>query len=118
MEIRECIRQFVIERIIDLIEKSIDGSLMLVFYRDDSFLLNGMGKKQFMPRAGLTTMGIELTMQSLPNPQQKKSPSGVSTDGVSSSSQYILRTISRRTKKSFSVRSVTVIQICWIIPGP
>ena len=39
-------------------------------------------------------------IHSLPKPQQKKSPRGLSTDGVSSSSQYIRMTRSLNTKQS------------------
>ncbi len=67
---------------------------------------------------GLTAIGIELIFALTPNPLQKKSPIGASTDGVSSSSQYILRTRSLRTKPILSVLSGIVNQICCIIPGP
>ena len=40
-----------------------------------------------MPPVGFTQMGIELTMARSPKPLQKKSPTGHSTEGVSSSSQ-------------------------------
>ena len=64
-------------------------------------------------------MGRELTRHPWPKPQQKKSPRGASTDGVSSPSQYMRSTRSRSTNRSASlVLSVTVIQMCSITPGP
>src|SRR5690606_4384708 len=45
-------------------------------------------------------------------PLAKKSPSGTSTDGASSSSQYI-----RKTSRRHHV-GCTVSQMCWIAPGP
>ena len=62
--------------------------------------------------ASWAATGTEFTKHSLPNPQQKKSPRGLSTEGVSSSSQYIRMTRSLSTKQSASVVLLsTVIQI-------
>ena len=53
------------------------------FYQVDYLLTDELPEDiQFMPRAGFTTIGMELTMHPRPKPQQKKSPSGVSTEGV------------------------------------
>ena len=71
-----------------------------------------------MPRLGLTATGRELTEQPRAKPFRKKSPSGHSTEGVSSPSQYIRSTRSRRTKRPLGVVSVTVHQMCWIAPLP
>src|SRR5437763_11174335 len=57
-------------------------------------------------------MGSELTLQRTHHPLQKKSPKGTSTEGVSSWSQEKRRTSRRH------VVGCTVIQMCWMAPGP
>src|ERR671936_2290140 len=57
-------------------------------------------------------MGSELTLQCTPQPLQKKSPRGTSTEGVFSWSQE-----KRRTSRRHAV-GCTVIQMCWMAPGP
>jgi hypothetical protein len=50
------------------------------------------------PPAGLTATGSEETLQRSPQPLQKKSPSGVSIDGVSSSSHQMRQTRLRQCR--------------------
>ena len=64
------------------------------------------------PPAGFTHTASELSRQRSDQPAPKKSPSGVSTDGVVSPSQYIRSTALRQNPGK------AVIQICWIAPGP
>ena len=71
---------------------------MLVFHRYFCLLPKGHGKIAVESPGRLTTIGMEFTTHPRPKPQQKKSPSGLSTEGVSSPSQYIRSTRSRRTK--------------------
>ncbi len=75
-------------------------------------LRNGISQYELKPPAGLTHTASEVTLLRWHQPLQKKSPTGASTEGVLSPSQY-MRTITRRQKSGNSVS-----QICWIAPGP
>src|ERR1051325_10147776 len=54
---------------------------------------------------------MEEICANLVHPQPKKSPTGVSTDGSASPSQYTRRIQKRQVP-------VGTIHICWIAPGP
>src|SRR4029077_5814024 len=72
---------------------------------------NGMGQYELKALPGLTHTAREEIRAYLPQPRAKKSPSGTSTEGVFSSSQYMRRMENRQFP-------VGVIQICWIAPEP
>src|ERR1017187_7897824 len=76
-------------------------------------LRKGICQYELKALPGLTQTGSELIWQNFPQPHAKKSPSGHSTDGSVSSSQYI-RTMNQRVLSS----GAGVIQICVIAPGP
>src|ERR1039457_2208245 len=60
---------------------------------------------------GLTQTGSEETLAYFPQPMAKKSPTGTSTEGSFSSSQYLRRIENRQFP-------VGVIQMCSIAPEP
>src|SRR5438552_853650 len=72
----------------------------------------GISQYELNPPAGLTEIGSEFTLQRAHQPLQKKSPSGVSTEGLSSPSQKI------RSTRRRHCWGATVFQICWMAPGP
>src|SRR4029077_7056871 len=72
---------------------------------------NGMGQYELKALPGFTHTASDEMRAYLPQPMAKKSPSGTSTDGSLSSSQYMRRMEKRQLP-------VGVIQMCWIAPGP
>src|SRR6266700_3262566 len=73
---------------------------------------NGIAQYEFMPPEGFTTMGCEFTWHGSHQPLTKKSPSGHSIEGVSSSSQYARISILRQLAGN------VVSHICCSAPGP
>ena len=87
MEISGILRQLLRQAVIHLIEKGMHILVALIFQRDPRLLPEGHGKIQVEPSGG-----IDGHRQG-----QNRSPSGLSTEGVSSPSQYIRSTRSRST---------------------
>src|SRR5580658_1696890 len=76
-----------------------------------AFLRKGMGQYELKALPGFTQTASEEMGAYLPQPIAKKSPTGTSTEGSASPSQYIRR-IERRQLP------VGVIQMCSISPAP
>src|SRR5215469_8112873 len=72
---------------------------------------NGIGQYELKALPGLTQIGSENRGAYLLHPMAKKSPTGTSTEGSFSSSQYMRRTERRQLP-------VGVIQMCWTNPEP
>src|SRR5215469_10401751 len=76
-----------------------------------AFLRKGIGQYELNALPGFTQTASDDNREYLPQPMAKKSPTGTSTDGAVSSSQYILRIDNRQSP-------VGVIQMCCIAPEP
>src|SRR4051794_26636809 len=76
-----------------------------------AFFRNGITQYELNALPGFTHTASDVSCEYFPQPIAKKSPSGTSTDGSFSSSQY-MRTIEYRQLP------VGVIQMCWIAPDP
>src|SRR5580692_2543680 len=74
-------------------------------------LRKGIGQYELNALPGFTQTAREEIGEYLPQPIAKKSPTGTSTEGSVSLSQYIRRMVRRQLP-------VGVIQICWISPEP
>ncbi len=76
-----------------------------------AFFRNGMGQYELKALPGFTHTARDWIGEYLPHPIAKKSPTGTSTEGSLSPSQYILRIENRQLP-------VGVIQMCWMAPWP
>ena len=81
------VERLVIHGVVNLVEKCADAFLCWFSSVMRARAPNGIEKYMLKPRFGTTATGMEFTRHARPNPQQKKSPSGHSTLGSSSSSQ-------------------------------
>src|ERR1700733_1107244 len=76
-----------------------------------AFFRNGIGQYELKELPGLTQMASDEMGAYLPQPMAKKSPTGTSTEGSFSPSQYMRRMERRQLP-------VGVIQMCSISPAP